>query len=444
MKIQRIDCISIPTNRQRKTFDEVKMREFAAGIEKRGLLHPIILRNPAAGQFILVAGERRLRAIGDLSDFGTSITHDGEPVPLGHIPYTLLSDLSPLAAEEAELEENTHREDLTWQERSAATARLFELRKAQAVTANLPEPTTTDLSHELRGESDGYHSNAVRKEIILAKHLANPAIAAAKTVDEAFKILKRAEETERNRALGESVGRTHSANSHSVINTDALTWLKEADAGQFDVICTDPPYGVGADEFSDSGTIGGVTGAHTYIDDYATFNKILSVCSTEFIRITKPEAHLYWFCDFGHFPHIAAEFTAAGWWVFRTPLIWFKPNAPRAPWPQHGPQRKYECCLFAVKGKKLVTKMAGDVLEHSPDSNLGHQAQKPVSLFTDLLSRSVRPGDAVLDPFAGSGPILPAAHLLKCIATAVEMNTGNYGIILNRLKALDAEPELPL
>ena len=183
--------------------------------------------------------------------------------------------------------------------------------------------------------------------------------------------------------------------------------MKEADAGQFDVICTDPPYGVGADEFSDSGTIGGVTGAHTYIDDYATFNKILSDCSTEFIRITKPEAHLYWFCDFGHFPHIAAEFTAAGWWVFRTPLIWFKPNAPRAPWPQHGPQ-------------------------------------KPVSLFTDLLSRSVRPGDAVLDPFAGSGPILPAAHLLKCIATAVEMNTGNYGIILNRLKALDAEPELPL
>jgi len=442
MKILRIDTISIPPNRQRKNFDETKMREFAAGIEKRGLLHPIVLRNPAAGQFILVAGERRLRAISDLSDFGTSIMCDGEPVPLGHIPYTLLSDLDPLAAEEAELEENTHREDLTWQERSVASARLLDLRRAQAAAANLPEPTNADLSRELFDASNGSQGSRLRKEIVLAKHLANPAIAAAKTVDEAFKILKRAEETEKNRALGESVGRTHSSNSHSVINADALDWLKAADAGQFDVICTDPPYGMGADEFGDSGGL--ATGAHTYADDYTTFNKILSVCSTEFIRVTKPEAHLYWFCDFDHFHEAKQEFSNAGWWVFRTPLIWFKPGGMRAPWPQHGPQRKYECCLFAVKGKKMVTKMAGDVMQHLPDANLGHNAQKPVSLFTDLLSRSVRPGDSVLDPFAGSGPILPAAHLLKCIATAVEMDTGNYGIILNRLKALDAEPELPL
>jgi len=442
MKILRIDTISIPPNRQRKNFDETKMREFAAGIEKRGLLHPIVLRNPAAGQFILVAGERRLRAISDLSDFGTSIMCDGEPVPLGHIPYTLLSDLDPLAAEEAELEENTHREDLTWQERSVASARLLDLRRAQAAAANLPEPTNADLSRELFDASNGSQGSRLRKEIVLAKHLTNPAIAAAKTVDEAFKILKRAEETEKNRALGESVGRTHSSNLHSVINADALDWLVKSAAGQFDVICTDPPYGMGADEFGDSGGL--ATGAHTYADDYTTFNKILSVCSTEFIRVTKPEAHLYWFCDFDRFHEAKREFSNAGWWVFRTPLIWFKPGGMRAPWPQHGPQRKYECCLFAVKGKKMVTKMAGDVMQHLPDANLGHNAQKPVSLFTDLLSRSVRPGDSVLDPFAGSGPILPAAHLLKCVATAVEMDTGNYGIILNRLKALDAEPELPL
>ena len=35
----------------------------------------------------------------------------------------------------------------------------------------------------------------------------------------------------------------------------------------------------------------------------------------------------------------------------------------RAPWPDSGPQRKYETLLYAVKGKRPVLKMAGDVLE---------------------------------------------------------------------------------
>jgi len=76
------------------------------------------------------------------------------------------------------------------------------------------------------------------------------------------------------------------------------------------------------------------------------------------------------------------------------------------------------------------------VLEHSPDSNLGHAAQKPVALFKDLLSRSVKPGDRVLDPFGGSGPILPAAHELPCTATLVEIDPASFGIAVKRSREL--------
>ena len=88
--------------------------------------------------------------------------------------------------------------------------------------------------------------------------------------------------------------------------------------------------------------------------------------------------------------------------------------------------------------------MLGDVLDYPPDSNLGHAAQKPVALFEDLLRRSVLPGQAVLDPFCGSGPVFPAAHVMKVRATGIEMDQASYGIACKRIAALRVQLELDL
>jgi len=442
--------IVISPDRQRRTFPAASLQEFADGISKRGLLHPIILRHTSAclelgevPQLTLVAGERRLRAITDLAALGTSIQHDGQEVPLGHIPYTLFTDLSPLAAEEAELEENTHREDLTWQDRAAAVSRLASLRNKQAAESGKTAPTVADIATEVRGSADGSYHEATRRELLLAPHLSRPEIAAAKSAEEAFKILKRVESTERNAELGLRVGRTFSSAIHTLRNTDALTWLQEAPAESFDVILTDPPYGMGADEFGDSGGAGGAVGGHAYVDDEENFHRIMKVLPYETFRVAKAQAHLYLFCDPDWFIFLRNEFRFAKWTCFRTPLIWLKKGGMRAPWPKEGPQRKWECLLYAVKGKRQTLKLAGDVLDFPPDSNLGHSAQKPVALFQELLSRSVRPGDTVLDPFCGTGPIFPAAHTLKCAATGIEMDTASYGIAVKRVEGLDKPQELP-
>ncbi len=156
----------------------------------------------------------------------------------------------------------------------------------------------------------------------------------------------------------------------------------------------------------------------------------------ETFRITKPSAHLYLFCDFDRFHELRSWCSAAGWKVFRTPLIWYKRANFRAPWPEHGPQRKYETILFAIKGDRVVNKLAPDVLDHNSDSNLDHSAQKPVSLYQDLLSRSARAGDRVLDPFAGTCPIFPAAQALTCFATGIEVDPSYYSIGVKRLQTL--------
>jgi DNA modification methylase len=88
--------------------------------------------------------------------------------------------------------------------------------------------------------------------------------------------------------------------------------------------------------------------------------------------------------------------------------------------------------------------MAGDVLDFPADTNLGHAAQKPVALYRELLSRSCLPGQLVLDPFCGSGPIFPAAHELKVRATGIELDQGSYGIAVKRVESLKTQNELDL
>jgi len=447
MKTTEISKLTILPNRQRKDFDPAKLHEFADGIEKRGLLHPIVVRwsemmPGEARTLILVAGERRLRAITDLADLGTQIRCDGTLVPLGHIPYTLLDELDPLAYEEAELEENICRVDLTWQERAAAHARLKALRDAQAADRGEPPTTVAAIALEIRGSSEGIHHDLTRRELIVANHLNNPEVKAAKSVDEAFKVLKKQEAAEKHRALGVSVGTTFTAEVHKVYNQNSIEWMEGLKSDSFDCILTDPPYGMGADEFGDSGGL--AAGAHGYVDNWGYAERCYVALAQEGFRICKAQAHLYAFCDVDNLPLLKAIFYAAGWQVFRTPLIWYKKQGSRAPWPELGPQRKYETLLYAIKGKRPTLRMAGDVIEIPSDANLGHAAQKPVALYQDLLARTCLPGDSVLDPFCGTGPIFPAAHALRVRATGIELDSTSYGIAVKRIQDLKNQLELDL
>lgn len=447
MRLIAADLLLIPPNRQRRQFDPQLLSELAASIQANQLLNPITTRRPTEadacpeGSLILVAGERRKRAITDyLWATGEGFSFNGEPVPEGFLPCVDMGELSPLAALEAEYEENIRRTDLDWKERSAATARLADLRNAQAEARGEPPVPVSRIAEEVRGSSVGSDHTQTRDEIILAKHLDDPEIRAQTSPRNAMKVLKRKEQAARNTVLAQEVGRTLTAASHHLHNADSLEWLPHAPSEAYDVILTDQPYGMGADEFGDSA--GKAAGAHSYVDDSSIFVACRQALLDHGLRIAKPQAHLYWFCDIDAFCESRDLFAAAGWWVHRTPLVWHKPGT-RIPWPDHGPKRSYELILYAVKGKRPVTKVGySDVISLPPDANLGHSAQKPVSLYTDLLRRSVRPGDSVVDPFGGSGPIIPAAHGLKCTATYVEKDPASYGTAVKRTQGLDSQLDI--
>ena len=475
MNITKLSSITIPANRQRREFDPQKLEELKASIElsparNTQLLHPPVLRREG-GSLILVAGETRLKAISDIFALGGSFLYSGKvfSAEAGEIPYTDLGELSPLEAMEAELDENIRRKDLTWQEHAAAVKALHELRTAQkaavrydasrvpdpavgaAIIAATPPQSIADTAREVLGRGDGYYQDTIRKELIVAKHLDNPVVASAKTVNEAFKILKKEEARADAAQRAVAMGSTAVEETYQILNMDCIEYMSNmANHGKFDVILTDAPYGMGADEFGDGG--GKLAGTdHQYDDSKDSWVKLmaggyveggsgLGWCELAYL-VAKPKAHAYVFCDFDNFHDLKFWMERAGWDVFRTPLIAYKQNSGRVPRPEHGPRRQYELVLYAIKGGKKVNHIYPDVIPCQGDDNMGHGAQKPVALFQNLLQRSALPGDWVLDSFAGSGPLLEAAANCQCYSVLIEAVPAYYGMILKRAERLSG-PDL--
>jgi site-specific DNA-methyltransferase (adenine-specific) len=150
----------------------------------------------------------------------------------------------------------------------------------------------------------------------------------------------------------------------------------------------------------------------------------------------KPQAHMYLFCDFDRFHELKKICEESGWYVFRTPLVYFKTGGGRVPLPEMGPRRCYELVLYAVKGKKPVTHIYPDVIQAAADAQESHGAQKSVAVFQNLLQRSCSPGDHILDPCAGTGTVVLAGHNLKCRVTAVEQAADYFGVMVKRVQSL--------
>jgi len=436
LKIVNIHDLYIPADRQRREFKAEEIVKLADSISQVGLIHPVVIHKDEEGRDVLVAGERRVKAMQYIWNFGESFRCGQDTLTEGNIPCLYQGQLDPLAAFEMELEENIRREDLTWQERSMATGQLYELRRLQAEKRGDAPPTVAELAAEIRPdfESPNTAYNTTREELIVSRHLDDPDVQKAKSTGEALRILKRKEDLRRSAELGETVGKTFTSAIHQLLRGDCLAVMGGLPDGTVDVILTDPPYGIDAHKFGDSG--GRTPGAHFYDDSFETWSSLMKLFAVQTFRLTRPQAHAYVFCDIDNFVFLKSYMSAAGWKCFRTPIIWSNPTSMRTPWVDMGPQRKYQICLYANKGSKPVTRIYPDVVSYPSDENLNHPAQKPVALYEDLLKRSIKPGDTVLDPFCGSGTIFPACHNLKCRAIGIEVDDAACGIAIARLDAL--------
>jgi ParB/RepB/Spo0J family partition protein len=424
MLILKLSDIRVNPDRQRREFDPAAIRSLRESIKDQGLLHPISVRNEN-GQFILVAGETRFKAIEGLNKPYICGEQTIEP---GHIPVVNFGEISHVKAEELELFENVHRKNLTWQEETDAWARLHKLRSSQ----NSGQTKAQTVSEILQRAAYSQDIKKLGEALLIQQHMNDPAVAKAKTQTEAMAVVEKKLAAVKAEAIARIV--TSRVDRHRVIVGDCREKLLELPSGVVDCIVTDPPYGIDADKHraSSSSEAGYM---HNYDDSEETAFDIMKAIFIEGLRVTKPQAHLYMFMDFRYWRDLSDLAQATGWTPYRYPIIWFRGGGMIGDY-RRTPQRSYDVILFATKGDRFVIKTAPDCIQ-IPMLDGGrrhHAAEKPVDLYENLLTRTVSAGATVLDPCCGAGPLFPAANRIGCLAIGIEADQGLANISMSRFE----------
>ena len=406
--IQELSKIIILERRHRKTFIEADLKDLATSISTHGLFHaPVVL----ADGVTLVAGERRLRAIISLYEKETTFSYNEIEIELGHIPVVKITASSDRGIREAELSENIDRVNLSWREKSSAVEELHRLRDEEKQETTGKRQTKVETAKEVYPEDVDNRSieaklTDVSKDLIAAQFMDDPEVAKAKDRPEAIKIITKKLEARRRIELGRQFDLSKGSGDHQIILGDVFKELPKIEENQISCIVTDPPYGIGADTFRNQSA-----SKHTYKDDEGYGDAVAAFILDEGYRLTKKRAHLYMFVDVNKFllwKGIAEDFK---WYVWPKPLIWFKGvNSGIAPRPDHGPRNTYEAIMYCIKGDKEVKiKNSVDVINIPHERGIDYAAHKPADLYAELIRRSCEPGNFVLDPVCGSGPLFGAA-----------------------------------
>jgi site-specific DNA-methyltransferase (adenine-specific) len=273
---------------------------------------------------------------------------------------------------------------------------------------------------------------------------------------------------------------------NEVINGENLAALKSMADESFQLIYIDPPFNTGRAQVrtnrsstsSETGNLGFqgkryeqvVKSVLSYDDDFADYWAFLEPRLIEAYRLLHKTGTFYLHLDYreAHYAKVLMD-ALFGRECFLNEIIWAYDygGKSKSRWPA-----KHDTILVYVKNPNayyfdsatvdrepymapgLVTpekvargKLPTDVWWHtivSPTGKekTGYPTQKPLGILRRIISASSKPGDSVLDFFAGSGTTAHAAFELERKFVVVDQNPESIEIITRRLNALGVEYEL--
>ena len=200
--------------------------------------------------------------------------------------------------------------------------------------------------------------------------------------------------------------------------------IKQALCGNIaNMIFTDPPYNV--DYVNDDGDkiCNDNLGSEFYEFLLASCKNMIKSCKGAiYIAMGASELHT-----------LHKAFTSAGghWSTF---IIWVKNHFSLG---RSDYQRQYETILYGW-GEGNKRHWCGDRNQSDvwniakPSSNDLHPTMKPVELVMKAIDNSSKPGDIILDPFAGSGSTLIACEKLNRAARLIEIDPKYCDVIIKR------------
>lgn len=449
--------ISVREDRHRQKFSRKPLDQLIDSMRDVGQLQPGLCRWNEEGRIELVVGERRLRACLVLKK---------------KFLYIIKDELKDkLLLEQAQLDENLIRSDLTWQEEIIAKSRLHTILQERFGKA---QPGVRG-GHSLKDTAEylGSKIATLSEDVTLATFLTIEEVAAAPNKTVAKKIAKKLienvnrqeaialalkkeekpyEPTEEERAeaklehkrlldklaqAGKTKEEAH-AEATKIMEQKLAPKTKERDIqeqqliyfnkrcllgtmedkiltfpdGHFDIICFDPPWGVEFDKvFKNTGTTKQYEdNAEAYLDSLPKWLDLIWQKLAE-------NSHLYMFFSITNHQFVYDQLERVGFSTNRMPLIWHKKGAHTTRNPTIWPGRAYEPIAYARKGDKPLQRQgAPDVITTpmpTPSIKDIHPSAKHPQIYKELLERSAKPADKVLDPMAGSGMFGVACEALR-------------------------------
>jgi len=190
---------------------------------------------------------------------------------------------------------------------------------------------------------------------------------------------------------------------------DAREVLKSIPSSSVDAVITDPPWGVGFDEYDD-------------------LNVFLEV-APELYRVLKPDSWLVFFFTPKRIYDIdpIRRLFKYKWMI--PYIFWSFGSISRNPL---GSQAAYSIVMVFAKGEPKVKVARKDVIvsDELPivEGNVKEPQFKPTYVVASLLTMFTREGDLVLDPFAGYGSIPLVCELFNRRWVGVEIDPVKFEV----------------
>jgi hypothetical protein len=193
---------------------------------------------------------------------------------------------------------------------------------------------------------------------------------------------------------------TNSSTNSVIERADALDWLAQQPPGEARAVVMDPPYSrYSPMRGREDGAAGSVSAPFSFM------HRVMGLCT----RVVQPKGIVIIFCDWKLLPDISYIASVSGLRE-HSHLAWIRSR------PGGGGLFRGACdpVLIASRTPPGRVDMAAVKNWYQADYEIprNHPYSKPPELIAYILARVCRPGDLVLDPFAGSGSSRVAAEKL--------------------------------
>lgn len=227
-----------------------------------------------------------------------------------------------------------------------------------------------------------------------------------------------------------------------IYNCDCLQGMKDIPDGSVDLVATDVPYRITAR--GNAGNAGGMMQKKLSMQGKIFEHNDIDIEQylPEFYRVLRDGTHCYIMCNHINLVHFLKVIDLSPFHFIKC-LVWVKDNKIMGRFYMN----QFEYIIMLRKGADRQVNDCGvsDVLEYANAKDKDrngeniHDSQKPVGLFSMLVSQSTNEGDTVLDPFMGSGTTAVACIKEHRHFIGFELNKEYYDKSLKRIDAVQRQ-----